>query len=375
MKKPLEELISLLRSSETIKHIINQIKKDLDEIGVISEPLSFMHVCGTHEDTLMKHGLRYMFSTMLNDRIRMVAGPGCPVCVSPVQDVDFAIAVSDLSKVIITSYGDMVRVPGSSRSLEEQRRKGSDVITVYSVTDAVKIAKNNSDKNIVFISPGFETTTPATAIEVLNRPPENFFVLSSHRLVPPALDVLMTLPELQLNGFILPGHVSVIIGEKAYTSFVDKWNKPVAIAGFEPLDLLQGISSVVQQIKDEKPDVKNAYGRAVTFEGNLRAQKAIHEVFHVVDAGWRGLGVFKDSGLEIRPEFAHLDARKEFIDQIELEPVQEIPPGCSCHRVVIGAIGPEECPLFQIECTPESPVGPCMVGLEGTCRIRAIYGD
>lgn len=376
MTDPLQKLVSNLRNQKPVKSLFQKMKENLDTLQFTHErPLVMMHVCGSHEDTLMKNGIRYLIKKELDNRIKMVAGPGCPVCVSPVQDIDFSVAVSDLPNTIITSYGDMIRVPGSTRSLEMQRQKGKDVLAVYSVIDAVKLAKRKPDKKVIFISPGFETTTPATAIEVLNNPPNNFFVLPSHRLVPPALEILMTLPELKIDAFILPGHVSVIIGANAYKEFVKHHRKPSAIAGFEPVDMLMGISSVIQQFVDDNPHVANMYGRAVTDEGNLIAQQSMNTVFEPVSAIWRGLGEFKGSGLDFRSEFSHVSAKEEFIGQIELETPQEIPKGCSCHRVVIGAIEPEQCPLYMTRCTPEKPVGPCMVGLEGTCRIRAIYGE
>ena len=375
MSNALPQINSDLRNKKNVSILLKEIKEIVFSLPDVSteNPLTFMHVCGSHEDTLMKNGLRYLLTQDLENRIRMIAGPGCPVCVSPVADIDFSVALTDIPDTIITSFGDMIRVPGTSKSLEMQKMKGKKVITVYSITDAVKIARSNPTSKIVFISPGFETTTPATAIELENIPPENFFVLSSHRLVPPALEVLMTLPELHLDGFILPGHVSVIIGMKAYSEFLKNWRKPCAIAGFEPVDMLKGILSLVKQIKDKKPVIDNSYTRAVTYEGNTIAQKSISKVFEVVDASWRGLGVFKNSGLEVRQEFSNYNAREEFKDQIELGKIREMPKGCQCHRVIIGAIEPDECPLYKNRCTPEQPVGPCMVGLEGTCRINAIY--
>ncbi|MFW9855104.1 MAG: hydrogenase formation protein HypD [Candidatus Thorarchaeota archaeon] len=376
MNRSLKELTSILRSQTYTKDVLMRIRQDLDKMGITSEnPVTIMHVCGTHEDTLMKYGIRDLLKRELGERLRMVAGPGCPVCVSPVQDIDFAIALSNVPNVMITSYGDMVRVPGSTRSLEHQRKNGRDIRIVYSVTDAVKLSLRYKEKNIVFLSPGFETTVPGTAVEVMNKPPSNFFVLSSHRLVPPALNILAELSDLALDGFILPGHVSVIIGERAYESLVDRYQKASAISGFEPLDILQGISAVIKQLKDGIPKVINTYGRAVTHEGNIVAQKYINKVFQTVDAIWRGLGTFSDSGLDFRPEFAHLDARSVFGDQVQVEPTREMPPGCLCHKVVIGVITPHECPLYLTHCTPEMPIGPCMVGLEGTCRINAIYGE
>lgn len=361
------------RNKDRVSSILKEIRLLLDKLPDVSKghPLTFMHVCGSHEDTLMKNGLRYLLANRLDNRIRMVAGPGCPVCVSPVEDIDFSVAISKIPDTIITSFGDMIRVPGTSDSLEMQKMKGKKIYTVYSITDSIKMAEKNPDKKIIFISPGFETTTPATAVELQNRPPENFFVLSSHRLVPPALEVLMTLPELQIDGFVLPGHVSVIIGTKSYAEFLNHWHKPGAIAGFEPVDMLEGILSLVRQIYEQNPQIENSYQRAVNYEGNKIAQESISNVFDIVDASWRGLGVFKKSGLEINDKFSQYNVRKEF--DIELGPVIEIPKGCQCHRVIIGAIEPHECPLYKTRCTPEQPVGPCMVGIEGTCRINAIY--
>ena len=304
-----------------------------------------MHVCGSHEDTLMKNGLRSLLITDLDNRVRMISGPGCPVCVSPVEDIDFAVAISDIPNTMITSFGDMIRVPGTSKSLEYQKMKGKKVFTVYSIIDAIKMAEQNPDNKVVFISPGFETTAPATAVQLQNNPPNNFFVLSSHRLVPPALEVLMTLPELHLDGFILPGHVSVITGMQAYANFFDHWHKPCAIAGFEPVDILKGILSLDKQIRNNKPLISNEYTRAVTYEGNKVAQQSIANVFEIVDASWRGLGVFNKSGLEINQKYSNFNARNEFGDQIEIGPVIEIPKGCQCHRVIIGAIEPSQCPL------------------------------
>lgn len=375
MANVLSKINSDLRDKQKVNLLLKEIKELLNELPEVSKanPLTFMHVCGSHEDTLMKNGLRYLLQHELDNKIRMIAGPGCPVCVSPVDDIDYSVALTELPNTILTSFGDMIRVPGTTRSLEIQKMNGKKVLTVYSITDAVKIANDNPQSKVIFISPGFETTTPATAIQLQNSVPENFFVLSSHRLVPPALEVLMTLPELHLDGFILPGHVSVIIGIKAYLEFLKNWDKPCAIAGFEPVDMLKGILSVVKQIKNQKSIIDNVYTRAVTFDGNQIAQNAIKDVFKVVDASWRGLGVFENSGLEVNEKYSSTNAREEFKDQIILGPIQEIPKGCQCHRVIIGAIEPRECPLYKTRCTPEQPIGPCMVGLEGTCRINAIY--
>jgi hydrogenase expression/formation protein HypD len=364
-----------LRDKEQIRTIFDQMLKDYSSVAKNYDQILIMHVCGTHEDTLMKNGLRYLLEKEF-PKLKLVAGPGCPVCVSPVFDIDIAVHLADnVKNSIITSYGDMIRVPGSKGSLERSRQKGAKVITVYSVMDAVKMAKEQPDKNVIFISPGFETTAPTTALELSNIPPENFNVLSSHRLVPPALDVLMSIPGFNIKGFIMPGHVSVIVGSDYYQDFFDKYHIPSAISGFEPYDMITGLASILNQLANQKPEIKNAYTRVVTKEGNKIAKKAIADVFDVVDANWRGLGTFKNSGLDLSKKFSSWNSRLIYEDLIETIPIpeKETPNGCSCPDVVIGRKDPEECVLFLNGCSPEQPIGPCMVGLEGTCRIRAIY--
>lgn len=377
MSQLLHKLQIELRNKEKIHIILKQIEEDYTYLSQLYESIPIMHVCGTHEDTLMKNGLRYLLHQEF-PKMRLIAGPGCPVCVSPVTDIDLSLLLATkIKNSIITSYGDMVRVPGSYSSLEKARYNGAEIKTVYSVSDAVKLAHKYHDKEIIFISPGFETTAPATAIEIQNEPPENFSVLSSHRLVPPALDVIMSLPDLPIKGFILPGHVSVIIGSNAYTDIVKKWHISCAIAGFEPVDMIMGLASVLHQIRTETPLIDNAYPRAVTKEGNIIAKAALKDVFTIVDASWRGLGTFPKSGLEISDHYEQWNVHKKFEDVIQANTplsIREIPPGCSCPEVVIGRKEPEDCKLYMHGCTPEKPIGPCMVGLEGTCRIRALYG-
>lgn len=337
--------------------------------------ITIMHVCGTHEDTLMRHGIRFLLEKEF-PKIRMVAGPGCPVCVSPVQDIDFAFQIANkIPNSVLVSYGDMIRVPGTNGSLETARQQGKTVITVYSVSDAVKIAKKHPHREIIFISPGFETTAPTTAIELKNKPPNNFFVLSSHRLTPPALYLLSQHPDLDIQGFILPGHVSVITGSDYYRNFAEEHHIPSAISGFEPVDLILGISSVIKQLADGLATVHNTYTRAVKKEGNPIAKAALEEVFDIVDSRWRALGIIPRSGLELSENYSEYNARIKFeeIKKLVPDPKNDHPTGCMCAEVVIGKIEPTQCPLFKNRCTPETPVGPCMVGLEGTCRIRAIY--
>ncbi|HKZ43031.1 MAG TPA: hydrogenase formation protein HypD [Candidatus Hodarchaeales archaeon] len=375
MSSELSELTNQLRSKKKISGLLDKIKIEYHKALENLDEIVLMHVCGTHEDTLMKNGLRFLLSREF-PRLRLVAGPGCPVCVSPVQDINLSVLIAlSNEKVGVISYGDMIRVPGSSGSLEVARQQGARVITVYSVTDAVKYALKHTNLEIVFISPGFETTAPATAVELRKKPPDNFSVLSSHRLVPPALEALLSIPELPINGFILPGHVSVIMGSGYYREFGRQHQIPCAVAGFEPYDMLAGVLSLLRQLSSGEVLVDNVYRRAVREEGNLVARQVLREVFIVTDGVWRGLGKFPNSALELSPEYSHWNARLKFKEVAEsLPPVEnETPPGCSCPKVVVGLKEPEECGLFMEICTPEHPIGPCMVGLEGTCRIRAIY--
>ncbi|MFW9982808.1 MAG: hydrogenase formation protein HypD [Candidatus Thorarchaeota archaeon] len=322
-----------------------------------------VHVCGTHEDTIVRHGIR----SLLPYSIKLVAGPGCPVCVCAAEDVDMAIELARQGH-IITTFGDMVRVPSTDSSLAKERTSGSDVRVVYGVNEAVMIALENPDKEVVFIGVGFETTAPTLAIELLRGPPQNFSILTSLKVIPPAMDILVNLEGFSVNGFITPGHVSTIIGSNAFQPFVEKTGIPCVVAGFEPLDVLEAVRMILAQIRDGRADSENEYTRVVKPEGNLAAQKVLEQAFRVDDAPWRGLGIIKNSGLSIRKEFSEFDARLRF-DFPEFESV-DILPGCRCHQVILGMIDPVDCVLFGKRCTIEDPYGPCMVGHEGTCRIR-----
>ncbi len=322
-----------------------------------------VHVCGTHEDTIVRHGIR----SLLPHSIKLVAGPGCPVCVCAAEDVDMAIELARQGN-IITTFGDMVRVPSTDSSLAKERTSGSDVRVVYGANEAVKIALENPDKEVVFIGVGFETTAPTLAIELLRGPPQNFSILTSLKVIPPAMDILVNLEGFGVNGFITPGHVSTIIGSNAFQPFAEKTGIPCVVAGFEPLDVLEAVRMILAQIRDGRADSENEYTRVVKPEGNLAAQKVLEQAFRVDDAPWRGLGIIKNSGLSIRKEFSEFDARLRF-DFPEFESV-DILPGCRCHQVILGMIDPVDCVLFGKRCTIEDPYGPCMVGHEGTCRIR-----
>ena len=324
----------------------------------------FCHICGTHEWTITNYGLR----SLIPDNIDVIAGPGCPVCILPAAEIDEAITLAQKG-VTVTTFGDLLRVPGSRTSLKEAKASGGDVRIVYGLRDAIQMAEKNPNKEFVFFAVGFETTAPTTAVEVLSNPPENFSFLVSHRLIPPAMELLLGIGDLHIDGFIAAGHVSVIIGMKAYEVFPKAYNMPTVAAGFEPLDVLFAIGMLLQQIKDGEARLENEYKRVVTWEGNIKAQKLLKEVFDVVEGRWRGLGKLPGSSLALKKEFVAYDARKKY--DLKIEDAPDILRGCLCHLVMIGKIKPPECPLYMKQCVPEAPKGACMVSLEGTCQIWA----
>jgi hydrogenase expression/formation protein HypD len=275
----------------------------------------------------------------------------------------------------VATFGDMVNVPGEKFSLQNMKTEGFDIRTVYSIEDAVSIAQKNKDKDVVFMAVGFETTAPTTASTLLNKPPNNFSVLSCHRIIPPALKAILDMGELKLDGFIEPGHVSTIIGSKPYEFISKDYNIPQVIAGFEPIDLLMGVWILVQQIVHKKAVVENEYVRVVKREGNIKAQKVMNDVFKLTDIKWRGFPVIPKSGLHLRDDFELYDARKKYEeDLIEISGKEfKEPPGCRCGDVLRGLISSQECPLFGNKCKPNSPVGPCMVSIEGSCNIEFRY--
>ena len=326
--------------------------------------IKICHVCGTHEWTITHYGLR----SLLPSNIEVIAGPGCPVCIVPASEVDAAIELA-LNNLVIACFGDLLRVPGSHMSLLDAKAKGADVRVVYSVSDAVKMAGTEADKEFVFFAVGFETTAPSTAIEISQKPPQNLSFLISHRVVPPAMELLASMDDLNLNGFIAPGHVSTIIGLKPYKVFPTKYDLPTIVAGFEPLDVLFAVYMVMKQLNESKPRLENEYVRAVQSEGNIRAQKLLSNVFNVNNGKWRGLGTIPCSKFLLKEQFAAYDAERKY--GIKVAEGIDSQPGCRCHLVVIGKIKPSECPLFLKACTPQNPVGACMVSMEGTCRVWA----
>ena len=334
-------------------------------------PLSLMEVCGTHTVAIAKCGLR----SVLPNSIRLISGPGCPVCVTANSDLDRIVAATRVPGVTVATFGDMIRVPGSSTSLQERRAEGASVEVVYSPLDALALAVRQPEQQIVFIGVGFETTTPLIAATVKRAAEaglENFSILTAQKRVTPALDALANDPELALDGLILPGHVSTIIGSRPYRFLPERYGIPTVIAGFEPVDLLLALAELLEQIRSGKPRVEIAYGRAVQEQGNEQACAFIDEVFTTSDALWRGLGHIPESGHVFREAFARYDAGRRFpLEQLAESTVE--PKGCSCGEVLRGIRAPHECVLFGKACTPENPIGPCMVSGEGSCAAYYKY--
>ncbi len=329
-----------------------------------------MEVCGTHTVSIFRNGLRKILPLHIN----LISGPGCPVCVTPVRYIDEIIAFSRKKEFIVTTFGDMLRVPGSTSSLEKEKAKGADIRMVYSPLDALKIAQNNPEKKIIFAGVGFETTIPTIASTILKADKEkikNFFVLSMGKLIPPAMKSLLESKEIKINGFLCPGHVSTIIGSKPYQSIASQYHVPCVISGFEPVDILQSIYLLLQQLKNNQAEVIIQYSRAVKPEGNEIALSKMKEVFITVDSDWRGIGNIPQSGLEINDNFFRFNARALESD-IEIEETLEF-KNCRCGEVLKGIITPLQCPLFKKICTPENPLGACMVSSEGSCSAYYKY--
>lgn len=329
-------------------------------------PVKIVHVCGTHEATITEHGLR----RFLPEKVEVLEGPGCPVCVTPTRDIDAAVRIARKGAILCT-FGDMTRVPGTETTLADARADGADVRVVLSAAEAVNIARN-TDREVVFFAVGFETTTPMTAAILLDGPPPNLSVIVSHKLIPPAMAALLDLPDNRISAYLAPGHVSVIIGEEPYGHFPRDYGIPIVIGGFEPLDILYAIALILRQIKEDTPKVENGYPRAVRPEGNRRAIGLIEQVFEPTDVVWRGIGTIPNSGLRLRDEFAAFDARGRF--GVTGEEGDETVPGCRCPDILTARAVPTDCPLFRATCTPLNPVGPCMVGVEAACNIWYRYG-
>lgn len=350
--------IDEFRKKEEAQSIIRKIRE------LSRREVSIMEICGTHTHSISKYGIR----EALPGNIRLISGPGCPVCVTSAADVNRIIDFSRSNRdAIIATFGDMMKVPGSESSLQEEKARGADIRVVYSPLNAVDIARSNPEKEVVLFAVGFETTAPTVAATVLSAKEaglRNFSALSLHKLTPPAMKALLDGGEIEINGFIAPGHVTAIIGAKAYGFLASDYYSPCVVAGFEPIDALMGIYMLVKQFEENRCAIEIEYDRVVTWEGNTKAQKIISEVFEPADSLWRGIGNIPGSGLAFREEFAGFDAEKRF----SMPKGQDAEPkGCKCGSVLKGLITPEECTLFGKACTPEFPIGPCMVSSEGTC--------
>ncbi len=333
-------------------------------------PMRFMEVCGTHTMSIFRYGIK----SILPHEIELISGPGCPVCVTPAGEIDQMIGLSRIPGVMVATFGDLVRVPGSRGSLVEARAEGAQVEVVYSPADALEMAVETPDKTVVFLGIGFETTAPAVAATILQAGKtglDNFCVYSSHKLMPPALKVLLSDPALDVDGLLCPGHVSTIIGAGAYEPLADKYQIPCVVAGFEPADILCGICMLARQVSEGRCQVENAYERAVPRVGNERALAVTKTVFEPCTARWRGFGPIKSSGLSIIENLRDFDARSRFGLEEMIAPE---PAGCRCDQVIKGMAQPPSCPLFAAACTPARPVGPCMVSSEGTCAAYYKYG-
>jgi len=346
----------------------------LAEITALARPdhhYKFMEVCGGHTHTIYKHGIEHV----LPDNIELVHGPGCPVCVIPMGRVDDAIKVAETPGVMFTSFGDMMRVPGGSGSLLEAKARGADVRMVYSPLDALRLARDNPDRQVVFFAVGFETTAPSTAITLIKAREagiHNFSVFCNHVTIVPPLKAILTSPDLRLDGFLGPGHVSTVIGNRPYRFVPAEYGKPLVTAGFEPLDILQSIMMLLRQLRDGRCEVENQYTRAVRDEGNPKALEVLARVFELrPHFEWRGLGFISQSALRLNDDFAEWDAELRFsVPGVRVAD----PKACQCGEVLKGVIKPWECKVFGTACTPETPIGTCMVSSEGACAAYYNYG-
>ncbi|HSG18700.1 MAG TPA: hydrogenase formation protein HypD [Anaerolineae bacterium] len=351
------------RDAELVKTAVDELRR------TVTKPWVIMEICGGQTHAIMRYGI----DQLLPEEIELVHGPGCPVCVTPLELIDKALAIAADSGVIFTSYGDMLRVPGSSQDLFSVRAAGADVRVVYSPLDAVKIARENPDKQVVFFAIGFETTAPANAMSVLQAQSQglsNFSVLVSHVCVPPAMHAILGSAENRVQGFLAAGHVCAVMGYWEYPPIAERYDAPIVVTGFEPLDIVRGILAAVRQLEAGQAEAQNAYERAVTFEGNKPAQAVINRVFELRDRKWRGIGQIPMSGWGLRPQFATFDAEKRFdVKQIQ----SEESPLCIAGLILQGLRKPDECPEFAIQCTPQNPLGATMVSSEGACAAYYRY--
>lgn len=364
------------RDPVAAKGVLAAIEKVVAEIGATAEkPVSIMEICGGHTHAIFRYGL----DKLTPPGLEFIHGPGCPVCVLPMSRVDECVQLAERPEVIFTTFGDAMRVPGSRKSLMQAKADGCDIRMVYSPLDALELARRNPEREVVFFGLGFETTTPSTALSIQQAAAEdlqNFSVFCNHITVPPPIKVLLDDPHMILDGFVGPGHVSMVIGTKPYEFIARDYGKPIVVAGFEPLDLLQSVLMVLEQIRDGRAEVENQYARVVPDEGNPVSIAACEDVYERRKSfEWRGLGEIDLSGLKIRERYAAFDAERKFGIGYggNRQPVQE-PEGCACGEVMTGRIKPRQCPQFGKGCTPEMPLGALMVSSEGACAAYYQYG-
>ena len=366
------EAFSVFKDRELAQKITGLIHKEAEKIGRV---VRIMHVCGTHEDTVTRSGIR----SLLPENVKIVSGPGCPVCITPVEDIVrmqeiMRKAHEEGEKIILTTFGDMYKIPTPRGSFADLRSEGYDIRVVYSIYDAYKIAKSNPDKMVVHFSPGFETTTAPTAgmlNAVVEEKLENFKIYSVHRLTPPAVEALVK-KGTAFDGLIDPGHVSTIIGVRGWEHITTEYGIPQVVAGFEPVDVLMGVLMLLRMIRKGEIKIENEYARAVRYEGNVEAQRLINRFFEVVDAKWRALGIIPKSGHELRKDYRDLEIRTHH--NVKVPELPDLEKGCLCGAILRGLALPPQCPHFGKTCTPRNPVGPCMVSYEGTCHIFYKYG-
>ena len=357
------------RDPARARALAGALERVTQEVG--RQPVSVMHVCGSHEQAIARFGLRAVFPKDLD----VIMGPGCPVCITDVPEVDEAIVLAKQG-VHVATYGDMLRVPGSSRSLADAQAEGAKIRTVYSIDQAITFARSTSEE-VVFFATGFETTAVTTAAVVLGPLPKNFSILSAHKYIPPVMEIVSEMPDSRIEGFLGAGHAAAITGWGIFDEFVARHRTPVVIAGFEPLDILAGLVRLVELVRDHDASVINMFPRCVSKEGNLRAQAQLWKVFRPIGGRWRGIAHVPNGNLRLRDEWGHVDARRRFtIDLASLW--DQSPPAraheCICGDIMAGISSPANCRLFGNACLPDAPVGACMVSSEGTCRIWHQYG-
>lgn len=358
------------RDPERALGLVRVLGRRLQEIG--RAPVAVMHVCGSHEQAIARFGLRARFPRGLE----VIMGPGCPVCITDLPEVDEAVVLADQG-VHVATYGDMLRVPGTQGSLADAGARGGKIHVVYSVTQAVELADSLPGEQVVFFASGFETTAVATAAVILAGTPPNFSVLSAHKYIPPVMEIVAEMPETRVEGFLAAGHAATITGYGIFEPFVRRHGLPVVVAGFEPLDILAGLAKLLELVRDQRAEVVNMFPRCVTREGNQRAQEQLFLVFRPTGGRWRGIAHVPNGNLRLREEWAALDARRRFdVDPSRLWDMAPSPlvQQCRCGDIMAGIASPSDCALFGRECRPDQPVGACMVSSEGTCRIWHQYG-